>query len=69
MPKGTQVAVMTLGQHQKHDLAGALHPATGTLHHCLGPRNTNALFRDLLGLLKVSEIMASPRRLHADPVQ
>jgi putative transposase len=54
MPKGTQVAVMTPGQNQKHYLAGALDSATGTLHHCLGPRKTNALFRDLLGLLEVN---------------
>ena len=49
MPKGTQVEVMTPGQNQKHYLAGALDLATGTLHHCLGARKTNALFRDLLG--------------------
>ena len=54
MPKGTQVAVMTPGQNQKHYLAGALDPATGTLHHCIGPRKTHALFRDLLGLLEVN---------------
>jgi transposase len=48
MPQGTQLAVMTPGQHQKHYLAGALELATGTLHHCLGPRKTNALFRALL---------------------
>ena len=48
MPKGTQLEVMTPGQNQKHDLAGALDVTTGTLHHCLGPRKTNALFRDLL---------------------
>jgi putative transposase len=53
MPKGTQVTVMTPGQNQKHYLAGALEPTTGTLHHCLGPRKTNALFRDLLGRLEV----------------
>jgi transposase len=51
MPKGTQLAVMTPGQHQKHDLAGALELTTGTLHHCLGPRKTNALFRDLFTCL------------------
>jgi hypothetical protein len=51
MPKGTHVEVMTPGQNQKHDLAGALDPATGTLHHCLGPRNTKARFRDLLTVL------------------
>jgi putative transposase len=46
MPQGTQLAVMTPGQNQKHYLAGALELATGTLHHCLRPRKTNALFRD-----------------------
>src|SRR5262245_3173869 len=51
MPKGTQLEVMTPGQNQKHYLAGALELATGRLHHCLGPRKTNALFRDLLGVL------------------
>jgi putative transposase len=51
MPKGTQQAVMTPGQNQKHYLAGALELTTGTLHHCLGPRKTNALFRDLLSVL------------------
>lgn len=53
MPKGTQVEVMTPGQNQKYYLAGALDLATGTLHHCLGPRKTNALFRDLLGVLEM----------------
>jgi putative transposase len=51
MPKGTQLEVMTPGQNQKHYLAGALDLSTGTLHHCLGPRKTNALFRDLLTML------------------
>jgi hypothetical protein len=54
MPKGTQLAVMTPGQSQKHDLAGGLNLATGTLLHCLGARKTNAWFRDLLGLLGAS---------------
>jgi transposase len=48
MPKGTQLEVMTPGQNQKRYLAGALDLSTGTLHHCLGPRKTNALFRELL---------------------
>jgi len=48
MPKGTQVEVMTPGTNEKHYLAGALELASGTLHHCLGPRKTNALFRELL---------------------
>jgi putative transposase len=52
MPKGTQLEVMTPGQNQKHYLAGALELTTGTLHHCLGPRKTNALFRDLLTVLE-----------------
>jgi putative transposase len=51
MPQGTQLAIMTPGQNQKHYLAGALDLATGTLHHCLGTRKTNALFRDLLEAL------------------
>jgi putative transposase len=53
MPKGTQLEVMTPGQNQKHYLAGALELTTGTLHHCLGLRKTNALFRDLLACLDV----------------
>ena len=54
MPKGTQLAVMTPGQNQKHYLAGALDLATGTLLHCLGARQTNQLFRDLLGTLEAN---------------
>jgi transposase len=52
MPKGSPVAVMTPGQNAKPYLAGALDLTTGTLHHCLGTRQTNALFRDLLSLLE-----------------
>jgi transposase len=55
MPTGPQGEVMTPGQTQKHDLAGALDLATGTLHHCLGTRNTQARFRDLLALLETSD--------------
>jgi putative transposase len=51
MPKGSQEEVMTPGQNEKHSLAGALNLATGKIHHCLGPRKNNALFRDLLTLL------------------
>jgi putative transposase len=51
MPKGSQEAIMTPGQNEKHSLAGALHLATGTILYCLGPRKTNTLFRDLLTLL------------------
>jgi putative transposase len=52
MPQGTQVAVMTPGQNQKHYLAGGLDLSTGTLHHCLGAPKTNALFRDLRSILE-----------------
>jgi putative transposase len=51
MPTGSQLEVMTPGQNQQHYLAGALELAPGTRHHCLGPRQTNALFRDLLTVL------------------
>jgi putative transposase len=51
IPTGTQLEVMTPGQNEKHYLAGALDPTTGTLHYALGPRKTNALFRDLLSVL------------------
>jgi hypothetical protein len=54
MPQGTQLAVMTPGQNQTHDLAGALELATGTLLHCVGVRTTNQLFRDLLETLDAS---------------
>lgn len=53
MPTGTQLEVMTPGQNQKHYLAGALELTTGVLHHCLGPRKTNVLFRELLTCLDV----------------
>jgi hypothetical protein len=52
MPKGPHVEVMTPGQNEKHPLAGALDPTTGTLHDCLGARNINALFRDRLSVLE-----------------
>jgi hypothetical protein len=48
LPTGTPREVMTPGQNQKHDRAGALELTTGTRHHCWGPRKTTALFRDLL---------------------
>jgi putative transposase len=54
MPKGTQLAVMTPGQNQKHYLAGALDLATVTLLHCLGACNSNLLFRDLLETLEAN---------------
>ena len=51
MPQGTQEEVMTPGKNEKHDLAGAVHLATGKVLYCLGPRKNNGLFRDLLTLL------------------
>lgn len=64
MPKGTQLEVMTPGQNQKHYLAGALDLSTGTLHYCLGPRKTNALFRDLLTRLDARYPADRYRRLY-----
>jgi transposase len=52
MPTGTPREVMTPGQNQKHDRAGALDLTTGTLHHCRGPQKTNALVRDRLSRLE-----------------
>jgi hypothetical protein len=53
MPQGTQRAVMTPGQHPKHDWAGGLDLATGMRLHSCGPRKTKALCRDLLSVLEV----------------
>jgi transposase len=64
MPQGTQVEVMPPGTHAKHDLAGALDPATGTLHHGVGPRKTNGLFRDLLQTLEAAYPAAHYPRLY-----
>src|SRR5262245_26412572 len=51
MPQGSQVEIMTPGTNEKHSLAGALDPSTGTLRHCGGPRQNNGLFRDWLQTL------------------
>jgi putative transposase len=64
MPQGTQVEVMTPGTNEKHYLAGALDPATGTLHHCVGPRKTNELFRDLLQTLEAAYPAAQYQRIY-----
>jgi hypothetical protein len=63
MPKGTPVEVMTPGQPQQPALAGALELATGPLHHCLGPRTTNARVRDLLPCLDGRSPAARQTRL------
>ena len=64
MPQGTQVEVMTPGTNEKHYLAGALDLATGTLHHCVGPRKTNGLFRDLLQTLEATYPAAHYQRIY-----
>ena len=51
MPSGIRLTAIAPGQHQKYDLAGALNLATGMLLHYVGPRQTPALFRDLLTVL------------------
>jgi transposase len=63
MPKGTQAEGMTPGTHEQHDLAGALDVATGTVHHCVGPRKTHELFRALLQALDAASPAAQYRRL------
>jgi transposase len=64
MPKGTQVEIMTPGTNAKHYLAGALNLATGTLHHCVGPRKTNGLFRDLLQTLEATYPAAQYQQIY-----
>ena len=64
MPKGTQGEVMTPGTNEKHYLAGALDVATGTVHHCVGPRKTNELFRALLQALDAAYPAAQYRRIY-----
>jgi transposase len=64
MPKGTQMAVMTPGTNEKYYLAGALDVATGTVHHCVGPSKTNALFRALLQALDAAYPATQYRRIY-----
>jgi putative transposase len=52
MPKGTQLEVLTPGQNEKHYLAGAWDFGTKRVHYRVGPRQTNALFRNLLDALE-----------------
>jgi hypothetical protein len=47
-PKGTPVEVMTPGKNEKRYWAGAWDIRTGPVHHCVGARKTNGLFRALL---------------------
>ncbi len=64
MPKGTQMEVMTPGTNEKYYLAGALDVTTGIVHHCVGPRKTNALFRDLLQTLETAYPAAQYQQIH-----
>ena len=64
IPKGARAFVMTPGQNTKQYLAGALNLATGKLVYCLGPRKTNALFRDLLKLLDQTYPAPGIRRVY-----
>jgi putative transposase len=63
-PQGTQVEVMTPGTNAKQYLAGGLDLTTGTLHHCVGPRKTNGLFRDLLQTLEAAYPTAQYQRIY-----
>jgi hypothetical protein len=51
MRQGTPAEVMTPGTKEKHDLAGALHLATGQGLCGLGPRKNHGVLRELLTLL------------------
>src|ERR671915_1405213 len=64
MPQGTQLEVMTPGTNERHYLAGALDVATGTLHHCVGPRKTNTLFRELLQRLDAAYAAPHYKRIY-----
>jgi transposase len=63
MPQGIQVEVVTPGTNETHSLAGALDVATGTVHHGVGPRKTNELFRALLQALDAASPAAPYRRI------
>jgi hypothetical protein len=64
MPPGSPLEVMTPGQHQQPDRAGALELTTGTLHHGLGARQTNALCRDRLTQLAARDPADCSTRLY-----
>ncbi|MBX3278373.1 MAG: IS630 family transposase [Acidobacteria bacterium] len=49
--KGTTIEIPTPGKNQKQYLAAALNLQTGEMIYLVGPRKTNALFRELLTLL------------------
>jgi len=60
MPKGSQLEVMTPGQHQKHHLGGALDLATGMLLHCVGLRKTNAFIMVPTSTCVIIEVSSRP---------
>jgi putative transposase len=64
MPEGTQLAVITPGQNQKYYVPGTLHLATGTLLHCLRPRKTTMLCRELLQTLEEAYPANQYRRMY-----
>lgn len=52
MLKGQQKRIVTLGQNQKHYLAGALHSGTGRVHYVSGGSKSSDLFINLLETLR-----------------
>ena len=52
MLKGQQKRIVTLGQNQKHYLAGALHSGTGRVHYVCGGSKSSDLFINLLETLR-----------------
>ena len=66
MPQGTQLEVMTPGQHAKHDLAGALNLTSGEILYGHGARKTPVRFRDLLTHL--DQAYQAPRITRIDVV-
>ena len=52
MLKGQQKRIVTLGQNQKHYLAGALHSGTGRVHYVSGGSKRSDLLINLLETLR-----------------
>jgi hypothetical protein len=55
MEKGTQVEVLTPGKNEKRYWAGAWDGRTGQVHHRIGARQTNELFRALLEAVETAD--------------
>lgn len=62
--KGTQTEVMTPGQNEKHNLAGALDIITGKILHCLSSSKNNALFLQLLELIEATYPMEKFKHIY-----